>query len=150
KLRVRVSRIQQEVCTLRLPSSPSHPVQNEPPNHKDRACADPTHRRGDCGPGFRCRGPGCPLRAMARASCQSQNGMMLAYFRRCLAGRRECQLQDIRAEAPTMYHDRVPKSCRALLPAVRAIFALDGRDWDHQAQDIALEIILAETRRNRE
>src|ERR1700674_210451 len=87
---------------------------------------------------------------MARASCQSQNGMMPVYFRRCLAGRRECQRRDIRAGAPTMSRDRATKSCRALLPAVRAIFVLDGRVWDHQAQDIALETILAETRQNRE
>jgi hypothetical protein len=43
-----------------------------------------------------------------------------------------------------------PKSCRALPPAVRAIFVLDGRGWDHQEQDIALGTILAGTRRNRE
>src|SRR6202140_253391 len=87
---------------------------------------------------------------MARASCQSQNGMMPVYFRRYLAGRREFQHRGRRGEVPTMSHDRAPKSCRALLPAVRAIFVLDGRVWDHQAQDIPLETILAETRRNRE
>src|SRR5580693_1632427 len=76
--------------------------------------------------------------------------MMLVYFRRCLAGRRECQHRDIRAGAPTMSRDRAPKSCQALLPAARAIFVLDGRVWDHQVQDIALETILSETRRNRE
>src|SRR5665213_4310566 len=87
---------------------------------------------------------------MARASCQSQNGMMLVYFRRCLVGRRECQHRDIRAGAPTMSHDRAPKSCRVLPPAARAIVVLDGRVWDHQAQDTAPETILAELRRNRE
>ena len=49
-----------------------------------------------------------------------------------------------------MSHDRAPKSCRALLPAARAIFVLGARVRDHQAQDIALETVLAETRRNRE
>src|ERR1700681_3252368 len=87
---------------------------------------------------------------MARVSCQSQNGMMLVYFRRCLVGRRECQHRDRRGEVPTMCRDRAPRSCRALLLGARAIFALDGRVWDPQAQDIALEIILAEIRRNRE
>src|SRR5579864_4485112 len=41
------------------------------------------------------------------------------------------------------------ESCQALHPAVQAIFVLDGRVWDHQAQDIALETILVETRQNR-
>src|SRR6516225_3004786 len=76
-----------------------------------------------------------------------QNGMTPVFFRLCSAGRRECRQRDIRAGAPTMSHDRAPKSCRALPQSARAVFALDARVRDYQAH--APETILAETRRSR-
>jgi hypothetical protein len=75
---------------------------------------------------------------------------MRVYFRQYLAERPESQHRGIRDKVRTKSRDRVPRSCRALLPMGRATFVPDARVQGPQAQGIALETILAETRQNRE